>query len=39
MKKYLVWGLLVLSIAGVLSACETTGYTPRDNDGHGGHSH
>ncbi len=39
MKKHFVLGLLVLSIVGALSACETTGYTPRDNGGHGGHSH
>ncbi len=39
MRKHLLLGLLILTFAGVLSGCETTGYSPRDSGGHGGHSH
>ncbi|BCD98691.1 hypothetical protein MARGE09_P2892 [Marinagarivorans cellulosilyticus] len=39
MKKYILLGLMILGIVGTLSACGTTGYTPRDSGGHSGHSH
>ncbi|CCU72140.1 hypothetical protein TOL_1716 [Thalassolituus oleivorans MIL-1] len=39
MKKHILLGLMILGLVGTLSACETTGYTPSDSGGHGGHSH
>lgn len=39
MKKHLLFGLMFLGGIGTLSACETTGYTPRDSGDLGGHSH